>query len=112
MGCMKFNIMNIIAAVGTVIAIIGAIFAADARYIKVDDLQLMKTEIINEMRREVTKNRAVMIAGMQRDADDLEFIMMEHEQEGSKTPRYIIEKHKQIERQIEDLRAVDKKDKE
>jgi len=61
------------------------------------------------MRREVSKNRAVMIASMQRSADDIEFQIMEHEQNGDKVPRFLIEKHKQITRQIEDLQDVDRK---
>jgi hypothetical protein len=106
---MKFNLMNVIAGVVTVLTMIAAVLAADARYTKDADLQQVKNEIIDEMRREVAKNRAGMIASMQRDADDLEFMMLEHEQEGKKIPRYIIEKHKQIERQIEDLQDVDRK---
>jgi len=64
----------------------------------------IKNEIINEMRREVAKNRTVMIASMQRDADDLEFQMMEYEHKKQPAPRFIIEKHKQITRQIEELK--------
>jgi septation ring formation regulator EzrA len=48
-----------------------------------------------------------MIAGMQRDADDIEFQMIEIEEAGEKVPRFLKEKHKQITRQIEDLKAVD-----
>ena len=103
---MKFNLMNIVAGIIAVLTMIGAVLGADARYTKQDDLLAAKNEIINEMRTEVSKNRAVMIGSMQRDADDLEFMMMEHEQNGTKVPRYIIEKHKQIERQIEELQAV------
>jgi len=106
---MKFNIMNIVAGIAAVLTMVGAVLTADSRYIKSDDLELAKNEIINEMRREVAKNRAVMIASMQRTADDLEFQMMEHEQDGTKIPRFIIEKHKQITRQIEDLQEVDRK---
>ena len=100
--------MNLVAGIAAVLAMIGAVIGADARYVKYDDLQDIKNEIINEMRREVTKNRAVMIASMQRDADDIEFQMVEFEEAGKKVPRFLIEKHKQITRQIEDLKAVGK----
>lgn len=105
---MKFNIMGLVTGIVAVLAMIAAVIGADARYTKYDDLQDIKNEIIDEMRREVSKNRAVMIASMQRSADDIEFQMMEHEQEGTKVPRFLIEKHKQITRQIEDLQAVDR----
>ncbi len=49
-----------------------------------------------------------MIASMQRTADDVEFQMLEHEQDGTKVPRFLIEKHKQIIRQIEDLQEIDR----
>lgn len=104
----KFNLMNIVAGIVTVLTMIGAVLAADARYTKQDDLQAVKNEIINEMRTEISKNRAVMIGSMQRDADDLEFMMMEFEQDDKKVPRYIIEKHKQITRQIDELQEVGK----
>jgi len=96
--------MNIIGGATAVVALITAIIAADARYTKNEDLQDIKNEIINEMRREVSKNRTVMIASMQRDADDLEFQMMDYEQNNKPIPRFIVEKHKQITRQIDELK--------
>ena len=96
--------MNIVAGTAAVLTLIGAIITADARYTKQDDLQDIKNEIINEMRFEISKNRTVMIASMQRDADDLEFQMMDYEQKQKPIPRFIIEKHKQITRQIEELK--------
>lgn len=105
---MKFNLMNIVASITAVLAMIGAVIGADSRYTKHDDLLDIKNEIVEEMRREITKNRAVMIASMQRNADDIEFQMIEIEEAGEKVPRFLKEKHKQITRQIEDLKAVDK----
>lgn len=96
--------MNIIAGTTAALALIAAILAADARYTKRDDLTAIKNEIINELRREVAKNRTVMIASMQRNADDLEFQMMDYEQQNKSIPRFIVEKHKQITRQIEELK--------
>ena len=104
--------MNVVASTTAVVALISAIIAADARYTKVDDLNKVKNEIIDEMRTEVTKNRKVMIATMQREADDLEFAMMEYEQEGKQPPRYMEEKFKQITRQIEELKDINKDDKD
>lgn len=106
---MQLNIMNIIGGISAVLALIGGIIAADGRYTKNDDLTTVKNEIINEMRTEVTKNRTVMISSMQRDADDLEFMMMEFDRKKQETPRYVIEKHKQIIRQIEELKNDDTK---
>lgn len=101
---MQLNIMNIVGGITAVLAVIGGVITFDTRYTKDDDLQTVKNEIINEMRREVTKNRAVMIGSMQRDADDLEYKMLEFEQTNKPVPRYIVEKHKQIIRQIEELK--------
>lgn len=104
--------MNVVASTTAVVALISAIIAADARYTKVDDLDKAKNEIIDEMRTEVTKNRKVMITTMQREADDLEFAMMEYEQEGKQPPRYMVEKFKQITRQIDELKDCCKDDKD
>ena len=104
--------MNTVASTTAVVALISGIIAADSRYVKNDDLQQAKNEIIHEMRTEVTKNRKVMITTMQREADDLEFAMLEYEQQGKKPPRYMVEKFKQITRQIEELKEVDTDDKD
>jgi len=101
---MKNNIMNIVAGVGAVLAMISAVIAADARYTKQSDLQDIKDEIINEMRREVTINRAGMIGNMQRDADDIEYQILEFDRQGKTAPRYMVEKQKLITRQIADLK--------
>ncbi len=125
---MKFNLMNTVAGVTTALALVAGVITFDSRYLKeadldaakiefmaetdakytrADDLEAVKNEIINELRQEVSKNRAVMIASMQRTADDIEFQMMEHEQNNTKVPRFLIEKHKQIIRQIEDLQEIE-----
>jgi hypothetical protein len=100
-------IKNAAAVIVTALAIVAAVLGADDRYGKKSDLEDMKNEIINEMRLEVTKNRAVMILNMQRDADDLEFQMLEIKDVGNKVPRYIIEKHTEIIRQIKNLQATE-----
>ncbi len=97
--------MNTVGTIAAILAMISAVIAADARYTKYDDLTDIKDEIINEMRREVTKNRSVMIGSMRREADNLEFQMLEYERKDKNPPRYIIEKHKQIKRQIDSLQT-------
>ncbi len=125
----KLNLTNVVAGIVTALALVSGIIGFDSRYLNDDDLkaakiefmaetdkkytisadlEAVKTEIIDELRREVSKNRAVMIASMQRTADDVEFQMLEHEQDGTKVPRFLIEKHKQIIRQIEDLQEIDR----
>ena len=102
------------ATITAIVSIFGSIIAFDSRYAKQDDfvsvqdtfstaMLIAKTEIINEMRQEVVKNRTVMINAMQREADDLEFRMMELEQNQKPIPRYMSDKFKQINRQIEAL---------
>ena len=124
----KITLTNTVAGITAALALIAGVIGFDSRYLKeadldaakiefmaetdakytiAADLETTKNEIINELRQEVSKNRAVMIASMQRSADDIEFQMMEHEQEGTKVPRFLIEKHKQIIRQIEDLQEIE-----
>ena len=105
---MKINVANIIAAVVGVLTIIGFMFAADARYVKNLDLDSAKNEIISEMRREVARNRAILIGSLQRSADDIEFQMSEYETRGETVPRFLKEKHRQLKRLVVDLQKVDK----
>lgn len=125
----NFNLTNTVVGVTAALGLVAAVIGFDSRYLKEADLdtakiefmaetdqkytksadlEAVKDEIINELRQEVSKNRAVMIASMQRTADDIEFQMLEHEQNGTKVPRFLLEKHKQIIRQIEDLQEVDR----
>ena len=99
----KFSLTQIITTTGAAFALIAAIFAIDARYTKDSDLQHVKDEIVDELRTEVTKNRSILIDTMQREADDIEFKMLELEAAGSAVPRYLVEKHKQLSRAIEKL---------
>jgi hypothetical protein len=111
---MNVKPMNIIAGITAVLGLIGGIFTFDARYAKQTDFDTkitdIKNEIIDEMRREVVKNRSVMINAMQREADDLEYQMNVLERENKNIPRYMSDKHKQILRQIEELQNNDKED--
>lgn len=111
---MELKPMNIVAGITAVLGLIGGIIAFDSRYAKQEDfvnaLSAVKTEIINEMRSEVVKNRSVMINAMQREADDLEYQMVELEKNNKPVPRYMSDKHKQILRQIEALKDDDKED--
>lgn len=103
--------MSIIAGVSAVVALIGGIIAFDSRYAKQEDfsskLSDVKDQIIDEMRREVVKNRSVMISAMQREADDLEFQISILERGNQEVPRYMTEKHKLITREIEGLKHED-----
>lgn len=100
----RFSFTQIITTLGAATALIATIFAIDARYTKDSDLQHVKKEIVGELRTEVTKNRAIMIDTMQREADDIEFQMVEMQGAGKIVPRYLVEKHKQITRSIEKLK--------
>jgi Mg2+ and Co2+ transporter CorA len=87
----------------TIGALLGTFFLIDDRYAHHDDVQNAKNEIITEMRHEVVKNRSVMIEGLVREADDLEFEMAQREARGDPVPRYMIEKHKGILRLVKEL---------
>lgn len=91
--------------VAAILGMIAAVFVFDDRYEKASGidakLSTMQTTIISEMRNEVTINRTAMISNMQRDADDLEYEMSLLDT----PPRYMIEKHKQILRDIEELKT-------
>jgi len=100
-----FNVMNVVGATGAIIAMITAIITADSRYIKTDELQDVKNEIIGEMRREVARNRSILIGSLQRSADDIEFQISEYENNKKPVPRFLIEKNKQLNRLVEDLQS-------
>ena len=112
---MDLNPMKIAAGITAALALIGSIIGFDARYAKQADidskLNNVKDQIINEMRTEIVRNRSVMISAMQREADDLEYQMMELQRHHKEVPRYMSDKHKQILRQIEALKEYDKQDK-
>ena len=112
---------NIIAGITAALALFGGVIAFNDHYTTQSDFKTAiedvkellsdaKTDIIDEMRREVVKNRTVMINAMQREADDLEFTMMELEAEEKPVPRYMSDKYKQINRQIEALQENENPD--
>jgi len=115
---MEFKPVNIIVGITASLSLIAGVIAFDSRYTKQDEftstilevnskftaiISDAKNDIIDEMRTEVVKNRSVMITSMQREADDLEFQMEILKLNAKPVPRYMIEKHKQIIRQIEAL---------
>jgi Mg2+ and Co2+ transporter CorA len=100
----KINITAIVAGITAVLGLFAGVIAFDSRYVKSDDLENTKNEIVGEMRQEIVKNRSVMINSMQREADDLEFHISELESKKKKVPRYLQEKLKQITRQIQELK--------
>ena len=97
------------SAVAAILGLVAAVFVFDDRYAKnaglKEDLDTLQTSIIAEMRREITKNRTAMISNMQRDADDLEYQISQIKQVNEPVPRYMIEKYKQIRRDIEELKS-------
>jgi hypothetical protein len=97
------------SAITAILGMVAAVIVFDDRYAKeeglTEQLAAMQTSIIAEMRTEVTKNRSAMISNMQRDADDLEYEMSQIERSGDQPPRHMIDKHKQILRDIEELKA-------
>lgn len=105
---MRLNLTNIVAGVTAALALVGGVITFDARYAKEEQVLLnlsdVKDEIISEMRREIVKNRTVMVDGMQRDADDLEYQMVQYQSRGEPVPRFMSDKYKQITRQIETLK--------
>jgi len=104
----KPNITTIVVGITAVLSVFGGVLAFDSRYLKATDLETTKNEIVGEMRREIVKNRGVMINNMQREADDLEFLISGLEAKKKIVPRYLQEKFKQINRQIKELTNVKK----
>jgi len=102
----------IAGTVTTALTLMTAIFVFDDRYAKHDaisgDIEKVKEDIISEMRLQISKNRVAMISNMQRDADDLEFMIYTSRQKGEEPLRYIVDKHKQILRDIEQLKSYEK----
>jgi hypothetical protein len=103
-------------AIAAILGMVAAVFVFDDRYEKAadadadqivltDQLTNMQTSIISEMRVEVTKNRSAMISNMQLDADDIEYEISQIERRSEEVPRHLIDKHKQILRDIEELKA-------
>ena len=98
----------LVFGVTMVSAIVGSVLAIDTRYAKVNqvtvDLNSAKNEIIITLSHEVSKNRAVMVAGMQRNADDIEFEMRKMELAGQPESRYLKSKLLSLMRDIESLK--------
>ena len=105
LNALKAKALAIAAIVGMVVSV--AVF--DDRYAKEEELQgkfdTVQDTIVEEMRKEVTKNRTAMISNMQRDADDIGFTVVELEAAGTPVPRYLREKLIKINRDIERLNS-------
>lgn len=102
----KISLTKLVSIVTALGAIGGGILAFDARYnpapLEAAMIQI-KAEIINEMRTEVAINRTALLSDMLREADDIEYQLVEHELNNTKPPRHLVDKHKQILRDIEKL---------
>lgn len=95
--------------IAAIVGMIAGVVVLDDRYAKENELQskldVVQNNIIGEMRKEVAKNRNAMINNMQRDADDVEFAIKTLEGATKPVPRFLIEKFKQINRDIEGLKS-------
>ena len=96
-----------IGIITTVLGLAAGIFVFDDRYAKAKtfttDISRAKVEIISRLESEVGRNRAAMVNNMQRDADDLEYEMSLLRGAETDVPRYMVEKHRQLVRDIRDL---------
>jgi hypothetical protein len=97
------KILSIVGGVSAAAALVATIIAGYNVLTTDEELVAVKHEIISEMRREVVKNRGVMISSMQREADDILW-QMSLEDENSDKYRYLSEKHRTITREIEELK--------
>lgn len=102
---------SVASTITAILTLLGAVFVFDDRYAKhaviSKDLDQLKLDIISEMRTEVSKNRIAMIQNMQREADDLDFEIYSARQRGEEPSRYLIDKNKQINRDIETLKSYE-----
>ncbi len=96
-----------IGIVTTVLGLAAGIFVFDDRYAKAktfnDAVNRAKLEVIQEMRSEVGRNRKAMVSNMQREADDLEYEMSILRAAAAEVPRYMVEKHRNLLRDIREL---------
>lgn len=97
------KILSIIGGISAVVALVATLIAGYDTLTTDAELLQTKQDIISEMRREVVKNRGVMMSTMQREADD---ILWDLEGMDPTTDLYkhLAEKHRDITRQIEDLK--------
>ena len=97
------KILSIIGGASATVALFATFIAGYNTLATDDELEAAKQEIVSEMRREVVRNRGVMISTMQREADDLLWDMQGLEM-SSDLYKHLAEKHRDITRQIESLR--------
>jgi len=97
------KVLSIFGGISAVVALAGTLIAGYNTMATDDELLATKHEIVGELRREVVKNRGVMISNMQREADDILWDM-ESVDPNTDLHRHLAEKHRQISRQIEELK--------
>jgi hypothetical protein len=95
----SFSLQKLSGWIGALAVIIGAVFAFDARYNTTPAIDSLKAEVVSE----IAVNRGAMISMMQGEADDIEFEMIQLEANNETIPRYLVDKHKLLNRQIERL---------
>lgn len=97
------KILSIVGGISASLALVATIIAGYNTITTDEELMAAKKEIITEMRREVVRNRGVMISALQRTADDLLWDMQGLDQT-SDLFKHLSEKHRQITREIEELK--------
>ncbi len=95
----QFSVSKLASWIGGIGVIVGAVFAFDARYNTTPAIDSLKSEVVSE----IAINRGAMISMMQANADDIEFQMLEIQGRNETVPRYLIDKHKLLLRDIERL---------
>lgn len=97
-----FNwILGIVATVVVGSSSVYGLLKLDDRYSKATDLEKAKTEIIEELRNEVAKNRTIMIRNLERENLDMDFLL-EGEVDGGER-RYLLSKKRAISSALKEL---------
>lgn len=97
--------LSIILAVLTAAGSVVGLLKLDDRYSKARDLENAKTEIIEELRNEVSRNRTIMIRNLERERLELEFKLESVEDSGEK--RYLRSQIRAIDSALKELTSED-----
>ncbi len=104
----KSFVIKIASGIVAVLGMITAVITFDSRYSNdpvIAAFEKQTNAIVLEMRREIGFNRSAMLSNMLREADDIEFQLTGYEMRDETAPRYLVEKHRQILRDIEELKS-------
>lgn len=97
------KVLSIIGGLSAAVALAATLITGYNTLATDQELLQTKQEIISELRREVVKSRSVMISNMQREADDMLWDMEGLDQH-TDLYKHLAEKHRNITRDIEDLK--------